>query len=212
MGENGQPHPVDQEALVDLFDVLKDDIRLVVLNACYTKPQAEAIARVIGCCIGTNTAIGDPAAIAFAAAFYRAIGFGRDVQTAYRLGKNELKLKGIPEDTTLELLARDGVKASELILIAPPPAPTPPAAAEPGTKPPGARAGVADRRTLLRNLIGLSPADWAALVTAIPGAASRISRHGTVPEQVAELIRWAESPIGPGLAAVERAFEDIPNP
>ena len=129
MGEGGQPQPVGQEALVELFDVLRDDIRLVVLNACDSKPQAEAIARVVGCCIGTNTAIGDKAAITFAAAFYRALGFGRDVQTAYRLGKNELKLQGIPEDTTLELLTRNGVHASGLVLITPPPVPAAPDAA-----------------------------------------------------------------------------------
>jgi hypothetical protein len=31
-----------------------------------------------------------------------------------------------------------------------------------------------------------------------------VSRYGTVPEQAAELVRWAESPTGPGLFAVER--------
>ena len=134
------------------------------------------------------------------------------MQTAYRLGKNELKLKGIPEDTTPELLVRDGVDASGLVLIAPPPAPATPAAAGPGTKPPGERAGVPDRLALVWDLSGLAPSDWATLVTAIPGAAPHVSRHGTVAEQVAELVRWAESPTGPGLAAVERAFEDIRNP
>jgi hypothetical protein len=211
MGEGGQPQPVDQGALVDLFDVLRDNIRLVVLNACYTRPQAEAIARVVDCCIGTNAAIGDKAAIAFAAAFYRALGFGRDVQTAYRLGKNELKLQGIPEETTLELLAREGVDASRLVLIAPPPASIP-GAAGPAAKPPGERAGVQDRRALMRDLNGLAPSDLATLVTAIPGAAPHVSRHGTVPEQVSELVQWAESTNGPGLAAVEEAFKELRNP
>jgi hypothetical protein len=120
MGGNGQPHPVTQEAIVDLFDVLKDRIRLVVLNACYTKPQAEAIARVIDCCIGMNTAIGDRAAIIFAAAFYRAIGFGRDIQTAYKLGKNELKLKGISESQTPELHYRhEVIDPTKVVLVDP---------------------------------------------------------------------------------------------
>ncbi len=48
-------------------------------------------------------------------------------------------------------------------------------------------------------------------MTAIEGAAARVSRHGTVPEQAAELIRWAESSKGPGLAAIEEAFK-ILNP
>jgi CHAT domain-containing protein len=120
MGENGQPQPVGQDDLVELLAVLKDNIRLVVLNACYTAAQAEAIARVVDCCAGMNTAIGDKAAIAFAAAFYRAIGYGRDVQTAYRLGKHELKLRNIPEEHTPELLCRrEGVNPEKVVLVDP---------------------------------------------------------------------------------------------
>jgi CHAT domain-containing protein len=120
MGENGQPQPVGQDALVELFDVLRDNIRLVVLNACYTATQADAIARVVDCCVGMNTAIGDKAAVAFAAAFYRAIGYGRDVRTAYRLGKHELKLRNIPEEQTPELLCRrEGVNPEKIILVDP---------------------------------------------------------------------------------------------
>jgi hypothetical protein len=103
MGDGEQPQEVSQEALVDLFSVLKDNIKVVVLNACFTKPQAEAIAEFIGCCIGTNAAIGDEAAIVFSTAFYRALAFGRDVETAFKLGKNELRLRGIREDQIHQL-------------------------------------------------------------------------------------------------------------
>ena len=87
MGEGGQPQPVDQEALVELFDVLRDNVRLVVLNACYTRPQAEAIAQVVDCCIGMNAAIGDKAAIAFAAAFYRGPRFRAGRADGVQAGK-----------------------------------------------------------------------------------------------------------------------------
>src|SRR5271165_1811769 len=97
---DGSPKPLSKEALADLFDVLKDNIRVVVLNACHTGPQAEVISHVIDCAIGMNAAIGDHAAVVFSAAFYRALGFGRDVQTAFRLGRNALMTEGIPEDKT----------------------------------------------------------------------------------------------------------------
>ena len=58
----------------------------------------------------------------------------------------------------------------------------------------------------------LAPSDFQSLVTRIPGAAHHISRHGTVPEHAAELIGWAESPTGPGLATVEEAVEELRNP
>ncbi len=63
--------------------------------------------------------ISDRAAINFAASFYRAIGFGRSVQEAFDQGKTALALQGIGEEETLELLTRDGVDASEVVLVRP---------------------------------------------------------------------------------------------
>jgi hypothetical protein len=124
MGERGEPQPVSQEALVKLFRVLNDNIRLVVLNACHTKPQAAAISQVIDCCIGMNAAIGDKAAIVFAAAFYRALGFGLDVQRAYELGKNALEIEGITEEQTPELhYRREEVDPAKVVLVDPRSAP-----------------------------------------------------------------------------------------
>jgi len=80
-----------------------NNIRLVVLNVCYSKAQTEAIAQIIECAIGMNASIGDEAAILFSAAFYQALGFGRDVQTTSGLGENALALKNIPEEQTPEL-------------------------------------------------------------------------------------------------------------
>jgi serine/threonine protein kinase len=117
---SGQPRSVTKDALVDLFELLKDNLRVVVLNACHSKPQAEAIARVIDCAIGMNTAIGDEAAIVFSAAFYQALGFGCDVQTAFGLGRNALVLEGLLEEQTPELYHRkEAVDPSKVVLVAP---------------------------------------------------------------------------------------------
>src|SRR4051794_33165812 len=129
LDDQGHPKPVSKAALASLFRTLKDNVRVVVLNACYSRPQAEALAQTIDCTIGMNRAIGDEAAIVFAASFYRAIGFGRSVQDAFELGKAALLLEGIPEDQTPELLTHPGVDAAGLRLIAPPAAVGPGAAA-----------------------------------------------------------------------------------
>ncbi|MFA6546649.1 MAG: CHAT domain-containing protein, partial [Limisphaerales bacterium] len=110
---------VPAPALKQLFTTLKDNIRVVVLNACYSKPQAVAITEVVDCAVGMNKAIGDDAAIAFAAAFYQAIGFGRSVKVAFESGKTALMLAGIPEEKTPELLCRKGVNLATLVLIQP---------------------------------------------------------------------------------------------
>src|SRR5512135_3006988 len=60
------------------------------------------------------------------------------------------------------------------------------------TPPSAARPWSGDRAALIRTVSGLAPGDLALLVTLVAGAASHVSRHGTVPEQAAELIDWAE--------------------
>lgn len=108
---------VPKDALRQLFSTLKDNIRVVVLNACYARPQAEAIAEVIDCAIGMKRAIGDKAAIVFAASFYRAIAFGRSVHDAFQQGKAAVMLEGIPEQDTPVLLARRGVDPRTIFLV-----------------------------------------------------------------------------------------------
>jgi hypothetical protein len=69
-----------------------------------------------------------------------------------------------------------------------------------------AQARAVDRAALVRTVSGLSPGDMALLVTLVDGAASHVSRHGTVPEQAAELFRWLESSTGPGLVVVQEVL------
>jgi hypothetical protein len=111
---NGNSKPVSQTALKALFKTLKGNIQVVILNACYSRIQAQAIAEFIDCVIGMNTAIGDQAAITFAGSFYRAIGFGRSVQEAYEQGKVALMLEGIPEATTPDLLHGPSVDPAQV--------------------------------------------------------------------------------------------------
>ena len=113
------PKTVPAPALKQLFATLKDNIRVVVLNACFSKSQASAITEAVDCAIGMKKAIGDDAAIAFAAAFYQAIGFGRSIKVAFESGKSALMLAGIPEEETPELLCRKGVDPAALVLIEP---------------------------------------------------------------------------------------------
>jgi hypothetical protein len=114
----GRPRPLSQTTLLRLFTTLKDNIRVVVLNSCFSRVQAEAITSTIDCAIGMDKEIGDRASVMFAASFYRALGFGRSVETAFELGKIALADERLPEETTPVLLAAPGVNVSELCLIA----------------------------------------------------------------------------------------------
>jgi CHAT domain-containing protein len=119
LDKQGNPKTVSKDALVSLFRTFKDNIRVVLLNACFSRPQAEAITEVIDCAIGMKRAIGDEAAITFAASFYRAIGFGRSVKEAFEQGKTALLLEGIREDQTPDLLTGQGVKAASIVFVNP---------------------------------------------------------------------------------------------
>jgi hypothetical protein len=88
-----------------LFSVLKDNIRCVVLNACYSEAQAQSIAEHIDCVVGMSRPISDSAAIGFSAAFYQGIGFGRDIKTAFDLGCIQINLENLGEESTPKLLA-----------------------------------------------------------------------------------------------------------
>ena len=94
------------EALADLFRILQNGIDCVVLNACFSEVQAEAIARYVPYVLGMNQVIGDVATIEFAKGFYGALFEGKSVKDAFELGKNLIALKNIPEVQTPVLLER----------------------------------------------------------------------------------------------------------
>lgn len=102
--ETGQVKLVDAEAIAGLFELFADQVECVVLNACYSKYQAEAIVGHIDYVVGMNEEIGDRAAIEFAVGFYDAIGAGRSIDFAYKLGCNAIQMAGIAEQLTPVLL------------------------------------------------------------------------------------------------------------
>jgi len=104
--EIGQTHFVQPDALAALFEQFAHQVNCVLLNACYSENQAKAIAEYIEYVIGMNQEIGDKAAIAFAIGFYQALGAGRTIEEAYKLGCAQIKLQGIPEHLTPVLIKK----------------------------------------------------------------------------------------------------------
>ncbi len=117
--DRGNARAVGGEALAALFESTEVNVQAVVLNACYSRAQAEAVAAVVPCVIGMKDAIGDRAARVFAAAFYSALGFGRSVEVAFRQGVAALRLEGIAQSDLPDLITRSGCKASEIVPVNP---------------------------------------------------------------------------------------------
>lgn len=103
----GKIHPIHPDALADLFEQFTDYTRCVILNACYSEYQAKAIVKHIDYAVGMNKAIGDKAAIAFAIGFYQALGAGRSIEDAFKLGVVQIRLQGIAENLTPILVKKD---------------------------------------------------------------------------------------------------------
>ncbi len=91
---------VGTAALANLFRLFSHRVECVVLNACYSRFQAEAIAKHIEYVIGMSQAIGDKAAIEFSVGFYSALGSGESVDFAYELGCNAIQFEGLSEHLT----------------------------------------------------------------------------------------------------------------
>lgn len=103
----GKAQPIEPVALAALFEQFADEVMCVILNACYSERQAKEISKHISYVIGMSREIGDGAAIAFAIGFYQALGAGRSIEKAYKLGCVQIRLWGIPEHLTPILLKRE---------------------------------------------------------------------------------------------------------
>jgi hypothetical protein len=112
--DDGSSQPVSIAALADLFAIAGDSVRCVVFNACYSQAQAEAVAQHVDCVVGTSRAIQDDAAVRFAAGFYRALGYGRSVSTAFDLGCNEIDLASIAGADIPQLISRPDIDPNDV--------------------------------------------------------------------------------------------------
>lgn len=116
-GAQGRGKEVNGQGLVSMFGLYRRHLRLVILNACFTKEQARSLAEVIDYSIGTGRRIGDKGAVAFGGAFYRALGFGKNIREAFASAKAELEIREVPRTKGIELFIRKGVspKRSEAV-------------------------------------------------------------------------------------------------
>jgi hypothetical protein len=112
-GTPGRGKTVDQVGLAEVFALYQKHLRLVFLNACFTRDQARSIAESIDYSVGTGRGIGDKGGVAFAGAFYRALGFGKSIKNSFDSAKAELGLTRVPRTRGIELFIREGVSDTD---------------------------------------------------------------------------------------------------
>ncbi|HEX4420741.1 MAG TPA: CHAT domain-containing protein [Kofleriaceae bacterium] len=125
--EHGQPQPVPGRALAMMIRAAARRVRVVVLNACSSTAQAEALRAQVDCVVGMDGAVDDDAARVFARRLYGAIGSGCSVGNAVEHGVAALAACQLPDELLPRCVTRDGVDPDCVILagegVLPRPAP-----------------------------------------------------------------------------------------
>ena len=110
----GGAQPIPTFALAELFGLV-GGVRCVVLNACHSAAQAEAIGQHVDAVVSMSRSIRDAAAIHFAWAFYQGLGFGESLSKAFELGKNQIGLAGLGDGEVPRLLTREPTSGTQVL-------------------------------------------------------------------------------------------------
>lgn len=116
-GEGGKPKIVSKEAIIGAITAASEKVRLVFFNACFSQIQAQAIVRQIEAAIGMCIEITDECALIFAAQFYSAIGFGKNLDRAFEQARAAVLLEGLKEENIPVLYVKEGLVAKDIFLV-----------------------------------------------------------------------------------------------
>jgi len=143
-GDDGKARTVPGHVLARIFEVFKDNVRVVIFNACHTAEYAQAVAKHVDAVIGMRAAVHDGTAVEFAGAFYMGIGDGCSVEKAFDIGITELAVQALRHRDQPVLVTRVGVSATDIILTGPEAAAVTPNAAKAIGQPPLTTCGKID--------------------------------------------------------------------
>jgi hypothetical protein len=117
---DGRAQLVSAEALRQTFGAAGASVKLVILSACYSDAQAEALLVHVDCVVAMNGSILDDAARSFAIGFYGGLGERESVAAAYQQGCASISLEGLRDADRPRLRVRDGVDATQVVLAVDP--------------------------------------------------------------------------------------------
>ena len=111
---------VSAEPLAELLGLCDDHLECVLLNACYSDAQGNAIAAYIPITIGTRDQINDRVAMKFAEGFYDAVGAGKSYEKAFEWGKVAIKFDLANSEATKILILRKKGETTANVTPTPP--------------------------------------------------------------------------------------------
>lgn len=102
----GNSKIIETDDLKRMFQMFANNsmkVSVVVLNACYSAAQAEAILPYVDYVIGMTTAVGDEGAITFAEQFYKVLGKNKTIEFAFESAVLAVDIDGLPDGDTPKL-------------------------------------------------------------------------------------------------------------
>jgi len=112
----GREQLVSTNNFSNVLALFNDKVQCVILNACYSEVQVQAIIEHINYAIGMSQEIRDDAAIAFATGFYQALAHGKSIDESYKHGCVAIQIK-IPEQVPSRSSSIEVSRKFELIDI-----------------------------------------------------------------------------------------------
>jgi hypothetical protein len=211
-GADGRPQLVSTRALEDTFGAAGSSVKLVVLTACYSEPQAAALLAHVDCVVGIRGSVRDDAARSFAIGFYGGLGEREPVAAAYRQGCAAIALEGARDADRPELQTRPGVDAERLILASAPAAGGPGWHDGPARVPHRTEAAAMTRDELLIRLSSLLPSQFEEVLFRARIPIAHLS-GASAPQatRAIELLRYVEPQDRLGeLAAIVQGISAVP--
>jgi hypothetical protein len=104
--DSGTIQAVPGAAIAELLSQVATTLDIVVLNACYSREQADAIRNYVRHVVGMGNSISDRAAIAYAVGFYQALFSGESVPVAHAAACAQVHMVSPAEKAIPELLTK----------------------------------------------------------------------------------------------------------
>jgi hypothetical protein len=115
--ENGKAFAMQPQGVAKLLLLHKGNIRLVVLNACYSSALSDLLAAELDCVIGMEDAVSDDAAILFAQTLYGALFDGATVGESFETSLAAVQARYQTEKHVPRLRAKPGINVNNMRLV-----------------------------------------------------------------------------------------------
>ncbi len=118
--EGGQERTIPIELFMRAVTAPDRKPALVVLNACESAVNLEALLAGVPMAIGMSASVGDADAITFATRFYRAVADGQSIESALTIARVDMEMNGLPDHDLPTLITAPGIDPSTVRLVLPP--------------------------------------------------------------------------------------------